>query len=149
MLPEIAVISLHGGGNGRIIEAFADENRATRIFSVERNGEVLATRFRSNRVGITIAPDDAVSLPLNAAGGYISFHCQGATSLRGLVFFRAGVGVESIVAVDLGVDTATTTGPLTGTTGAVGKFTVSIDGTNLVFENRVGVSRNVYYTVLA
>lgn len=149
ILPETAVIGLHGGGNGDIISVARDETDAADIISVwENDGQFAAQAFRSNVTTLTIADDASETIALPRTGGFIFLHSPGSSTRYASVFFRAIAGSEVCSGLHLGSSIEVGTGPYTGTTGTDGKVTVAIDDQNLIIENRAGASVQFNFTVV-
>jgi hypothetical protein len=81
--------------------------------------------------------------------GILVFHGFSDSAVYGLCVFRSSSTGLFVQAINVGSEVNTTTGPLTGTTGVNGKFTVSVDATKLYFENRRGGSRTFKITFLS
>jgi hypothetical protein len=111
---------------------------------------------RSNIGRATVADDAAKSWAFRADGGVawglalLSFGSSSAESC--LVAFRAGDGASYCALLTTAANVNTTTGALTGTTGADAKLTVSVStsGTpTLYLENRRGTAVDVMPTFLS
>lgn len=81
--------------------------------------------------------------------GVLVFHGFSDSAVYGLCVFRSSGTGLFVQSINVGSEVNTTTGPLTGTTGVAGKFTVSVDATKLYFENRRGGSRSFKVTFLS
>ena len=75
----------------------------------------------------------------------VSTHSTQSHSARGLYWGRAQDGLLALDAIATipAADVVLTTGPLTGTTGADGKITLSVGGGFLYLENRAGFVRRI------
>jgi hypothetical protein len=81
--------------------------------------------------------------------GILVLHGFSDSTVYAMCVFRSsatGVFMQQII---VGSEVNTTTGALTGTTGVVGKFTISVDATKLYFENRRGGTRFTKITFLS
>lgn len=93
-------------------------------------------------------PDDGVvSIPFSA--GVFSGTVMASITFTEFVnaIFRT-FGTPQILEMDSSANATVSTGPLTGTTGVDGQFTVSADTDTLYFENRLGGSKDVGITLL-
>jgi hypothetical protein len=80
--------------------------------------------------------------------GILVLHGFSDSTVYAMCVFRAASSVFMQQMI-VGSDVNTTTGALTGTTGVVGKFTISVDATKLYFENRRGGTRFTKITFLS
>jgi hypothetical protein len=121
---------------------------------VNVQGRVIATSFRA---GQTVIADDAVTLlNISPSAGTLVLNSISAGGNR--AFVQCGVAYRvtsgqtpfAVIAFQAADAVEATTGPLTGTTGTDGKFTVSADAaTGTVYlENRTGASITVNRMVI-
>ncbi|MCV0371679.1 right-handed parallel beta-helix repeat-containing protein [Filomicrobium sp.] len=138
------------GGSGNVI--------STERVGAGTDGVFNVTEPTSTVDGIlsnTVDDDDVwiVAVPEIYTQGMVVVTTQSASSActRAFLWYRvASSGALDVIAQPSGATSAVTTGPLTGTTGADGKMTVSAhsDG-NLYIENRFGAARNVEVQFMA
>lgn len=141
VLPEIAVLALHGGGNGQIMNIVRSDTDTTQIGYVSRLAEVQMASFSSKTS--TVADDAVVTVTPPATTGFIDVFCGGTSSNWVRAFFRVGT-TPVMTASGQGSASAVTTGALTGTTATDGQFTISAAADGLIYiENRTGQSRGV------
>ena len=139
--PEVAVLALHGGGNGQIINIIRSDTDTTQIGYISRLAEVQMASFSSKTS--TVADDAVVTVTPPATTGFIDVFCGGTSSNWVRAFFRVG-STPVMTASGQGSASAVTTGALTGTTATDGQFTVSAAADGLIYiENRTGQSRGV------
>jgi hypothetical protein len=100
-----------------------------------------ASRATSAIVAVADNAVYSIALPLSASG-YLIVTTANSTA-RMLAYAETLGAASTLVAVDTGSVTTLTTGVLTGTTGADGDFTISLDAGTLYVENRLGSSLNV------
>ncbi|MEO0975964.1 MAG: hypothetical protein AAFY24_01845 [Pseudomonadota bacterium] len=148
ILPEVAVIYMHGGGNGDLVQVWDDEDAGTEIATWEKDGTLAVPALRSNVNTITLADDASGSYDLVRSGGFIMLHSPGSSNIFAIIGFRAVAASEVASSIHEGAGVDVTTGPLTGTSGVDGQVTVSIDDQTLVIENRSGATRTFNYTVV-
>ncbi len=148
LLPENAALQLHGGGNGRIIEVFNDENAGSVISALNRTGDFIAQAFRGNFSTITIGDDAAVQIPLVRTGGFLFVYSPGSTTIWSLSFIRAVTAANANISIAVGSTTDLSTGILTGTTGTDTRCRVSVHDQTFYIENRSGASRNFVWALI-
>lgn len=144
VLPELAVIHLHGGGNGRVIQVTKDENDGTDIFLVTKQGSTMAAGgfFSGN---IVVADNSVVSIKAANTSGFFDVFAHGTSACWIKTYFRVGTS-PSISICSSGSTGAAVTGILNGTTGIDGNLTVSPQTNgNILIENRTGASRIITY----
>lgn len=140
--PEVAVIALHGGGNGDVINIVRSDTDTTQIGYISRLAEVQMASFSSKTAG-PVADDSYISVTPPAATGFIDIFCAGTSSNWVRAYFRVGTS-PVMTASGQGSASAVTTGALAGTTATDGQFTVSAAADGLIYiENRTGQSRSI------
>lgn len=100
---------------------------------------------------ISLDDDSATSItPPENNGLLITYqNTSNDTTIFALITFRAAVGViASLFPGSNGSNVAYSTSALTGTTGADGAFTYSVNDGKIYFENRRGGTRSLQYTFL-
>jgi hypothetical protein len=149
ILPEFAVIGLHAGGAGDVITVARDETDASDVIAkLEKDGQQVATAYRSNPEVVTIADDSISTYLLPRSDGFIHITSPGSTTRWARFGFRAVSGAEVVFDTASGASVDISTGALTGTTGADGKVTISINAQTMVIENRVGATVQFNWSVL-
>lgn len=150
IMPEEAVLQVHGGGNGDLARAYDDEDLGSLTSQWDNDGAWSTPRMRSSVADVVIATNGIFTLDFGAdKTGYIDWWVNGATTFRGQAFFRAETGSSAVTELSAGASSAHTTGALTGTTGASGLFTVSVHNQTLIFQNRGVSSATINYFVRA
>jgi len=101
-----------------------------------------------NSIILALNDDTAGSITLLSPGGsLILVDTRGSpvttSGPRGMWFAATNVSILTSVAHIADANLEFTTGALTGTTGTDGKFTMSVHGTGIYFENRTGAARTV------
>lgn len=140
--PEVAVLALHGGGNGRVLQIVRSDSDTTEIGYISKAAEA---RFASFSSGTTFISDDqAVQITPPSSTGFIDIFCSGTSSNWARLYFRVDpVSPVLTQAGGIGSATGITTGPLNGTSATDGQFTISADATTIFIENRTGQTRGV------
>ncbi len=151
LLPEIAFMDIHGGGNGKLVRVLQDEESSTEIASWERDGKLRVPSIRSNQSVSALADDSAMTITPPSGNGFIRIWLDNA--LGGFVDMQfrtatgGGAGAELVKAGSLA--TLGTTGVvLTGTTGVDGRLTVAVVNNVIYVENRIGANRNIGYAFI-
>lgn len=154
LLPEIAFIDMHGGGNGHLVRVLQSEDVATEIARWERTGKLAVPGLRSSVVAMTIADDAVATFSVASTSGFLKFWTGGASissAAWGEIFFRTATGGGTAVAASGTLGSATTLAAagtvLAGTTGTDGRATISLVGDTFYIENRTGGARNFHYLV--
>jgi hypothetical protein len=101
-------------------------------------------------VQVLLSDDTATSFKPTFLYGMLIFLSRSAgNTIDGLLAFRVAPTSNRMTILAGGSNLEATTGPLTGTTGTDGKFTISAhtDG-KIYMENRRGADRSVCYVVL-
>jgi hypothetical protein len=148
LLPENAAVQLHGGGNGRVLEVFTDENAGPMIAALGKSGDMTAQAFRSSYTNVSIADDAAVQIQLTRSGGFLFVYSPGSSAIYSGSFIRAVSGASVNISLFAGANMNLGTGALTGTTGTDGNCRVSVDGQSFWIENRSGASRAFVWALI-
>lgn len=94
----------------------------------------------SQGIDTNIADDAVVMIRPRNTNGILNVHCGQENNGWAIIAWR-GDGFAVVVQKGSDVDVVTT--PLTGTTGADGKFTIGVSGNRIYLENRLGSSKRV------
>lgn len=116
---------------------------------LEINGRVKAQAFTT--CSLTLNDDTAASIDLGGeAAGWCFIASSNLETARGSVMFKVGASPFIDAENAVGLPGTTTTGLLSGATGADGDFTVSAHTDNrLYFENRTGSTLTCAVTLIA
>jgi len=118
-------------------------------FGVERSVAFppsVSGQFRS-MTPVTVSDDTAISLPSFRTQGFVLLSTD-ATTVNGMFWYRVD-GAPNLQQIYAGANLDNTTGPLTGTTGADNKMTISAANDRKIYvENRIGASRVITLTLL-
>lgn len=148
LLPENAAVQLHGGGNGRVMEVFTDEDGGAMIAAIGKIGDFTSQAMRGSYESIEIASDAAVQIPLARTGGFLFVYSPGSTTFWSISFVRAISGSSGNASIAVGSGMDLSTGVLTGTTGTDGRCTASVDGQSFWIENRAPATRNFVWALI-
>jgi hypothetical protein len=148
--------------NGVAFKGFADSAKTVRVIDPSTtvyNSAGCTTDQTSQHVPgnsqrgefLSVATDTARSFPIGEVlGGMLSVSVKFNSTYSGIVAFEnSGAATTGLIAGAANIQV--TTGPLTGTTGAPGVITVSVDsnGGDLYVENRTGVTRNIIWNIIS
>ena len=128
------VVDTSGSGNALFV------NDGSNFFPVS---SIVKARF-----DVTIANDAVYTFSSPRDDGFLFVFTNGQPQYSGVVAYWTVSGFTGTTAlIGAGANFDVTTGVLTGTTGAVGKLTVSVNQGTIYIENRTGASRKVFITL--
>lgn len=114
-------------------------------FGADRNLNVPTSAYA------VIEDDSVFSLEVRSSMymiAHIGASSKGATYPNGMISFRANTSPDITAMTTFPANVVFGTGPLTGTTGIDGDFTIHADNRYLHFENRSGGSRHVWVSIV-
>lgn len=143
--PEIAGFSLHGGGNGRIIQWLVSDTDTTEMGYLGKTGEIVATFFRSNPATISLADNASATFNLGRSSGFLAVEQTNSSTGWAFFHYRAVTGSESLTSIAAGTATVTGTGTPPADDGTT-KVDFYIKDQTLIIRNRIGGTATFQFT---
>lgn len=143
--PSVAVIGIHGGGSGAMIQGRASAVNQRVVFSVDSIGKVMGQGFNSGTY--TVADDCKITIDAPTSG-FIGVFAVSTSAAWIFGYFRTGA-TPFLTPIAAGSVARTSTAALSGTTGDDNCLTIStkVDG-NIDIENRTSVTRSIVVVFL-